>query len=136
MQYSAAVNNARLDAIESTIGTAARLHLYSGAIPATPATAASGTLLADIALPTDWMSAAVSPNKSKLGTWTGTGLPAAGAGTNIGYFRILNSAGSAVGIQGTVTATGGGGDMTFNNINLANGQSITVDTFTISTTMV
>ena len=32
--------------------------------------------------------------------------------------------------QGTVTATGGGGDVTMNNVLLANGQAYTIDSWT------
>ena len=58
IQYSVAVNNARLDAIESTTGTAPILRIFSGSQPANCATADSGTLLCSITLPTDWMNAA------------------------------------------------------------------------------
>lgn len=71
LQYSVAVNNARLDAIESTIGTSAKLRIYTGSAPANAAAAATGTLLIEIALPSDWMAAASSASKSKAGTWSG-----------------------------------------------------------------
>jgi hypothetical protein len=132
LQYSVTLRNNQLDQIESTTGTSAKLHLYSGSVPANCAAAATGTLLLDMALPSDWMNAASSGSKTKLGTWTGTGAAGAGSGTTAGYFRVMNSAGSVCHVQGTVTITGGGGDMTLDNPNIANGQTVTVNTFTIN----
>jgi hypothetical protein len=132
LQYSAAIRNAQLDAVESTIGTSPKLQIRSGAPPATTATADSGTLLCEMTLPSDWMSAASGGSKAKLGTWSGTGDAGAGAGTNAGHWRLKDSAGTTTGAQGTVTATGGGGDMTLDNINIASGQAVSVTGFTIS----
>lgn len=128
LQYSTSLRNNQLDQIETTIGTAAVLRLYTGSPPADCATAASGTLLLSLSLPADWMAAASAGSKAKAGTWSGT---ASGAGT-AGYFRVWDSGITACGIQGTVTATGGGGDMTLDNTSIANGQTVTVNTFTIS----
>jgi hypothetical protein len=132
LQYSVAVRNGALDSHETVIGTTPIIELRTGAPPADCATAASGTLLAQAALPSDWMAAAAAGAKAKTGTWTFTGL--AGIATaNIGYFRIYESGSpSACHIQGTVTATGGGGDMTVDNISLAAGQTVTVNTFTLT----
>lgn len=127
-QYSAAVRNTWLDSIETTIGTTPDLLIYTGTVPATTATAASGSLLATLALPSDWMAAASGGSKAKAGTWTGT---ASGTGT-AGYFRIAATGGGTVGIQGTITATGGGGDLTLNNTSIATSQAITIDTFTLT----
>ena len=53
LQYSVAVRNAQLDAVESTIGTAAVLKLYdlTAGAPADCAAAITGTVLATITLP-------------------------------------------------------------------------------------
>ena len=126
LQYSVAVNNAKLDQIESTIGTAPLLRIYTGSIPANPVTAASGTLLATLTLPSDWMAAAASASKAKAGTWSGT-ASASGVG---GYCRIYDSSGTTCHIQGTAGI--GSGDFQFDNTNISTGQSITCNTFTIS----
>jgi hypothetical protein len=132
IQFSTVLRNNQLDQVESTTGVSARCRLFSGAIPANCAAAASGTQLLDIALPSDWMNAAASGSKTKLGTWSATGAAGAGAGTNAGYFRITDSAGTTCHVQGTVTVTGGGGDMTLDNTSIAFGQSVTVNTFTLN----
>lgn len=125
INYSAAVNNARLDAIETAIGASPLLRIYSGAKPTATADAATGTLLVEMTLPADWLAAASAGTKAKAGTWSGIGA----ANGNAGYYRILNAAGSAVGEQGTVTATGGGGDMTIDNVAIALGGTVTVATY-------
>ena len=125
IQYSTAVRNAMLDAFESTTGTSARLRILTGSAPANCAAAQTGTLLVEITLPSDWMSAASGGVKALLGTWQGT---ASAAGT-AGYYRILDSAGTTCHEQGTVTATGGGGDMTLDNTSIASGQTVTITTF-------
>lgn len=128
LQFSTAVLNARLDSIETVVGATAKLQLRSGAAPANCAAAASGTLLAELTLPADYMAAASGGTKAKSGTWSGTGS----AGGTIGHFRIVDNAGTTCHCQGTVTASGGGGDMTVDNPSIANGQSITVNTFTLT----
>lgn len=130
-QYSTAVRNATLDAIESTMGTSARLYLYTGTVPATCATAASGTLLNALtySLPSDWLATASSGSKAISGPpWAIAGSVAGTAG----YFRILDSTGTTVGIQGTVTATGGGGDMTLDSVSIGLNQVCTITAFTLT----
>lgn len=129
IQESVSVRNAQLDAIESTIGTGALFRIYSGSAPADCATAASGTLLAEATLPSDWMSAASSGSKAKLGTWQDASANATGTA---GYFRIYDSTGTTCHMQGTVTATGGGGDLQLDNTSIATGQSVTISSFSIT----
>lgn len=129
MQQSVAVRNARLDAIEATIGTGAILRLRSGAVPASCAAADSGTVLATLALPADWMAAASGGSKAKLGTWEDVAADAAGT---VGHFRIYASDGTTCHLQGSVVMTGGTGDMVVDNTNVAVGQDIIVSTFTIT----
>lgn len=129
IQLSTAVRNARLDVIESTIGTTPILRIRSGAAPANCATADSGTVLATLTLPSDWMAAASGGSKALAGTWQDTAADATGTA---GHFRIYDSTGTTCHLQGTVTATGGGGDMTVDNTSFASGQQFTVTTFTLT----
>jgi len=129
LQYSTAVRNARLDVVESTIGTSAVLKIRTGSVPATCATADSGTVLATCTLPSDWMAAASGGTKSLSGTWQDTSADATGTAA---HFRIYDSTGTTCGIQGTVTATGGGGDLQVDNVSFAAGQAFTVTTFTLT----
>lgn len=126
IQLSVRVRNARLDVIESTIGTSAILRIRTGAPPADCATADSGTVLAEITLPSDWMAAASTGSKAKSGTWQDASANATGTA---GHFRIYDSGGSTCDMQGTVTSTGGGGDMTVDSTSFTAGQGFTVSTF-------
>ena len=129
LQYSVAVRNAQLDAVEVTVSTAPLLRIYSGSAPANCAAAASGTLLAEITLPSDWMAAASSGSKALAGTWQDASANATGTA---GHFRLYDSGGTTCHAQGTVTATGGGGDLTLDNVSIASGQSVTITSFTIT----
>lgn len=126
-QFSVAARNAALDAIETAIGVSPTLELRSGAAPANCGTADSGTLLASMALPSDFMAAAASGAKALSGTWQDAAADAAGT---VGHFRIKQ--GATCHIQGTVTITGGGGDLTLDNNVLALGQQVTITSFTIT----
>lgn len=128
-QFSTSARNAALDAIETAIGTSAILKIRTGSAPANVAAAASGTVLATLNLPSDWLAAASSGSKSKSGTWEDTSADATGTA---GHFEITASDGTTRHIQGTVTATGGGGDMTLDNVSIASGQAVTITSFTLT----
>ena len=129
IQFSAAVRNARLDAVETATGATAVLKIRTGTVPATVATADAGTVLATLTLPSDWMAAASAGAKAKAGTWEDTSADAAGTAA---HFRLYASDGTTAHIQGTVTATGGGGDMTVDNVVFALAQAFTVTSFTLT----
>lgn len=130
LKYSVAVRNARLDVIETTIGTSAILKIRTGAPPANCAAADSGTVLSTVNLPSDWMAAAASGEKLKSGTWEDTSADATGTAE---HFRIYDSGGSTCHIQGTVTSVATGtGDMLVDNAAFAAGQNFTVSSFKIT----
>ena len=126
IQYSVAVNNARLDSVESTIGVSAVLKIFSGALPANCAAADPSGTLVSMTLPSDWMNNASSASKTKLGTWSAT---ASGTGT-AACFRIYDSTATTCGIQGTCGL--GTGDLQLDNTSIASGQTVTVNTFTLN----
>lgn len=127
MQFSVGARNASLDGLEAHIGTAPTLRIRTGAPPANAAAASTGTILAEMTLPSDWMAAAASGSKALLGTWQDLAADAAGTA---GHFEIVQ--GATRHIQGTVTGTGGGGDMELQNTNVAIGQQITVTAFNLN----
>lgn len=129
IQLSVAVRNARLDAIEVEIGNSAVMRIRSGAMPANCAAADSGTVLATLALPTHWMAAASGGSKALSGTWQDSSADATGTAA---HFRLYDSGGSTCHIQGTVTATGGGGDMTVDSTSFNAGQQFSVTGFTLT----
>lgn len=133
IQLNVATRNARLDTIESTNGSSCSMRIYTGEQPANCAAANSGTVLVDFNLPSDWMAAASSGSKAKSGTWEETS--ADGTGT-AAHFRIYNSQATKDGttcfIQGSVTVTGGGGDMTVDNTSINATQTVTITGFTLT----
>jgi hypothetical protein len=129
VQLSVAVRNARLDAIETAVGALSILRIRTGAQPATCATADSGTVLVTMTLPSDWMSAAAAGVKSLLGAWSDASADATGTA---GHYRIYDSSGTTCHIQGTVTSTGGGGDMTLDTASVVSTQVVTVTSYTLT----
>ncbi len=127
VQFSTAVRNARLDSIETTIGTSAVLKIRTGAQPADCATADSGTVLATFSLPNDWANAASGGSKTKAGTWQDTSADATGTAA---HYRLYASDGTTCHEQGSVTVTGGGGDLTLDSVSITSGQSVTISTWT------
>ena len=128
ISLSTTVRNAMLDAIETAIGTSAVLKIRTGAAPGI-GSADSGTVLATLSLPSDWMAAASSGSKAKSGTWEDSSADATGTAA---HFRIYASDGTTQHLEGTVTATSGGGDMEVDNTSFAAGQTFTVTSFTLS----
>jgi len=131
IQTSAGVRNGMLDALETAIGTTAVLKIFSGAQPANTGAANSGTELWTKTLASDWMSAASSGSKSFSSTPL-TANAIAGAPTNAGHYRLYASDGTTCHYQGSVTATGGGGDLTVDNVSIASGQSVSVTSWAIN----
>ncbi len=129
LQLSVVARNARLDALETAVGASAVLKIRTGAQPADCAAADSGTVLATLSLPADWMAAAAAGSKAKSGTWEDA---SADAGGTAAHFRLYASDGTTCHLQGTVTATGGGGDMTLDNVVLSLGQQFTITGFTLT----
>ena len=129
IQLSAAVRNARLDAIETAIGVSAVMKIRTGAPPANVAAAATGTVLATLNLPSDWMAAASGGVKALSGSWADASADATGTAA---HFEICASDGTTRHMQGTVTATGGGGDMTVDNTSFAAAQAFSVTSFSLT----
>lgn len=129
LQYSTAVRNAKLDAVETTIGVSAVLKIRTGAAPANCAAGDSGTVLATVNLPSDWMAAASGGAKVKSGTWEDASADNTGTAA---HFRLYASDGTTCHAQGTVTGTGGGGDMTVDSTSFTAGQDFLVNSFTLT----
>ena len=129
LQFSTAYRNALLDQLATTEGGSEKIKVFTGAAPANCAAADSGTELVewDLASSGDW-------NAASGGTKTLAGLTlsatAIATGT-AGYFRMYDAGGTCH-LQGTVTATGGGGDLILNNTSIANGQTVQLTGFTLT----
>ena len=121
VQLSTAVRNARLDAIETTIGTNAVLKIRTGAQPANCAAADSGSVLATLSLPSDYLAAASGGSKAKSGTWEDASADATGTA---GHWRLYASDGTTCHAQGSCGQ--GSGDLSLDNTSLVAGHQFTV----------
>lgn len=125
LQYSTTLRNNKLTEIQTTVGSSGTLKIFSGAEPANCAAADPSGLLATITLPSTFIT--VSGGVTTIsGTWSAA---ASGTGTATS-FRMYN--GSTCHVQGNVTATGGGGNMTIDNTSINTGQTVTVTAFTLT----
>lgn len=132
---TAAVNTARknaavkaiADAIDGGIG-AGYVQIYTGAAPATADTAATGTLLGTVTASDPAFGAPAAGVVTANAMTSDTSADATGTA---GYFRSFDSAGNVV-TQGTITGTGGGGDMELDNVNIVAGGTITINSWTIT----
>src|SRR5574343_904414 len=128
LQFAVTYRNAMLDQFETTLGTTPILRVYTGAAPASVGAAASGTLLIEDTLDSDWMAAASNGTKGLAGTWQDASADGGSASTP-GYFRLYAVDGTTCHCQGTAGI--GSGDMSFNGTITA-GQSVTVTSFTLT----
>lgn len=134
MALSFATNtaNALLNQITARVdlGSGAGLiKLYSGTVPANANAALSGnTLLASLTCSDPSAPAAV--NKT-LTFNTITQDASADASGDASFFRMTDSDNNVV-IQGTVTAVGGGGDLTLNSVSIVAGGPVSVTSCSFS----
>ena len=137
IEINTAARNAACDAVVDLVDGGAGagvLRIYSGSRPASPATAPSGTLLAEFTLSDPAFGAAASgvATLDVTPALTDTALATASAG----WCRFLDSteaAGTGLGvIDGDVTASGGGGDLILNTVSVVSGSDVEVLSFTIT----
>lgn len=118
-----------LDAIETDLGASPVLYLRTGTQPATVGAADSGTLVSTIAMAADAFQSASAWTKAITAALQDASADNAGSLAG-GHWRIKTS-GGVTKLQGTITATGGGGDMTVDNTTVTAGQQIDVTSFSI-----
>ncbi len=129
INVSNAAAKAALDAVTAlmNVGGTGKLRIYNGTVPTDTDTALSGnTLLIDFALhATAAFGAATDAAPGATATAdTIAGVNASATGT-ASFYRYLNNAGTAIS-QGSVTATGGGGDATLTTVSVVSGAPCTV----------
>lgn len=128
LQFDVATRNAILDALNAQVGGAATLRIYSGAMPANVATAATGTLLYE----GDCNATAFAPAASAgvLSPTQPIDEAALATGT-AGYWRVYTGGATPVAkIQGTVGTSGA--DMNLSTLSLQSGGNIDITGWTIT----
>ena len=108
-----------------TTNPSGRMLIYSGSIPTTPQTAATGTLLATVVLSNPAAGAAASGAATITDPASVTGT---GAGT-AGYARFVNRDNAAV-MDTDVTATGGGGGVELSTTTISVGVTVDIAAIT------
>lgn len=123
LTVTVAASNSMGAALATAIGSGALIRIYSGSKPATPETAASGTLLATVTVTGSFTSTggvltSADPASVTIGT-TGTA----------GYFRLLTSGATAI-LDGTVGTSGA--DLNLSTLALSSGATLDLGVPTIT----
>lgn len=127
---AAAMLDTLVDAIDAGAGPGT-VQIRTGAQPATVATAASGTLLGTLTCADPAFGAATVASPSVATANAVVGDTSADATGTAGWFRVFDSAGTAI-ADGSVTASGGGGDMQLDSTSIVAGGTIDITAWTIS----
>lgn len=130
-RLATATRNAACDAVVDLLDggpAAGTIKIYTGSQPATANDAVTGTLLATITL----ADPAFGASASGVATLAGTPLSATGvaAGT-AGWARLADSTGATV-MDGSVTATGGGGQIELATTTISVGVTVQITSGTVT----
>lgn len=93
MRVSAAARNAWLESLNTSIGSGGKLKGYTGSIPASPETGATGTLLFTLNLASTPLT---TPATGGTISFAAIAPAAASAGGTVGYVRVETSGGVGV----------------------------------------
>jgi hypothetical protein len=124
--------NAMLDALTALSNAGAGpavAQIRSGSQPASADNAATGTVLATFTFSDPAFGAAVA-GVATVDVTPALTVAASATGT-AGWYRLMDSNAATV-IDGSVTATGGGGDMQINDTGLVSTVGVTITGWTIS----
>ncbi len=130
-RISTAARNAAADAVVDLLdggAAAGYIEIRTGAQPATPGDAATGTLLATLPLSDPAFGAASSGVATASAITDDTSADATGTA---GWFRGYDDNDVAV-IDGSITATSGGGDMELNSVSIVTGGLVEITSWTIT----
>jgi len=125
--YAVTLRNQQLDLITTRAGTSAILRIYSGTQPATGG--AETTILAELVCNASAFAPAASSAVLTLNAISDDA--SADATGTASWFRIQSSGATHV-LDGTVTATGGGGDMQLSTTSIVAGARISITSATIT----
>lgn len=125
---SAAARTAQADSVLDLLDAGSLMRIYTGTKPATPETAATGTLLLELEL-NDPAGTVASGVLTLSASPTVDG--AAVADGTAGWARVLDSSETAV-FDGTVTAIGSGGDFQLSDDSLETAQVVTLTSGTLT----
>jgi hypothetical protein len=125
VQWDTGLRDGLNDLITTTLGAGWKLKIRTGAQPANVATASSGSIVGSLA-PTATASS-TGTKAFVTGSPTFAALVANAGGAM--HYELTTSA-DVVKERGSVTATGGGGDLTIDNLYIAVNQTVQITGFT------
>jgi hypothetical protein len=126
IQTSIVARNAELDAL-APLANSGYIRIYTGAIPATPETAVSGTLLAELQFNATAFGAAAA------GVITANAITQDSSADNTGVagtYRALKSDGTTALWDGTVSTSGA--DLNLNSTSINAGVAVSVPSLTVT----
>jgi hypothetical protein len=130
IKYSIVLNQARLAAIVTAIGSAGTLKIYDGTQPASPDTAVGAqVLLSTHTCGSPFAPASSSAHPSVL-TANSIGSATAGNTSTATWFRIASSGGTA-GVDGSVGTSSA--DLILNSTSITSGQTVSITSLTATT---
>lgn len=113
---------------------AALLRIYSGTVPTDADTALGAqVLLAELVMsdPAFGAAADIAPGARATASAIADDSSANATGT-AAFFRVYQSDGTTCEMQGSVTATGGGGQLEINTVSIVSGALVQVTAFTVT----
>jgi hypothetical protein len=123
--------NAIVDLLDGGSG-AATVTIFSGSAPTNCEDADTGTTLAVLTCSDPAFGNAADANPGGRATASAvTSDASANATGTAGYFRAKDSNGVVID-QGSVTATGGGGDMEINSVSIVSGVEVAITSWTFT----
>lgn len=155
LKISTGLKNQMFNAIRGAVTAAYSLEhgvirIYSGSQPASADAAATGTLLMEVTVGSGTFAHGTATygldfdapsggvlSKAVAETWSGVGRSAAGTGTTAGWFRFYGNPTDDGSLSTTLPRIDGristsGGEMLLSNLNIVEGATTTVDSFSIS----
>ena len=133
VQYSTGCRTAKLQDGLDELFDGGVFEVRSGTQPSSADDAPSGTLLATISIPTPSFGTPSAGQVSKTGSWQTTNADNTGTAA---WFRMRTAADSGVSsttdirLDGTLTLSGGGGDVIMDALSIVAGGTVTVNTLT------
>lgn len=128
LKQSTSTRNAQADTIAASLN-AGKIRIYGGARAANPQTAPAGTLLAELTF------GAVAFGAAANGVATAnaiTGDSSADATGTAAWARLLKSDGTTAVLDVDVTATGGGGEITFGSTSFIVGGPVSISSLSLT----
>jgi len=124
MKLNTSMRNTKVDAITAQLA-GGTMKIYTGAQPASPNDAASGTLLCTINIPDPAFGAAAAAVASKSGVWSGLGV----ADGTAGWARLSNAASTK---SFDISVGESGAEAIIDDANIVSGGSVVVNSYDLT----